>query len=60
MMSQRPYRNAMALDAAIDELRRCSGSQFDAGIVETLVKIVTEGRAAGGRPVPTALRSTAA
>jgi two-component system cell cycle response regulator len=55
MMSQRRYRNAMAFDAAIKELRRCSGSQFDPGIVTTLVKILTEGHVTGsGRPDPTA------
>jgi two-component system, cell cycle response regulator len=56
MMSERPYRNAMNFDAAIAELRRCSGSQFDAGVVKTFVKILTEGQVAGcRRPDPAAL-----
>jgi two-component system, cell cycle response regulator len=42
MMSQRSYRNAMAFDAAIEELRRCSGSQFDPGVVNTFVEVLTE------------------
>ena len=55
MMSQRRYRNAMALDAAIEELRRCSGSQFDPRVVTTLVKILTEDQVTGSRqPDPTA------
>ncbi len=48
MLSQRPYRNAMTFDAAIEELRRCSGSQFDPDVVTTFVKTLTEGRGAGG------------
>ena len=56
MMSERPHRNAMNFDAAIAELRRCSGSQFDAGVVKTFVKILTEGQVAGcRRPDPAAL-----
>ena len=56
MMSERPYRNAMAFDAAIEELRRCSGSQFDAGVVKTVVKILNDGRVTGGaRPEPAGL-----
>jgi two-component system cell cycle response regulator len=55
MMSHRPYRNAMTFDAAIAELRRCSGSQFDPGVVTTFVKTLTEGRMTGGsRPDPAA------
>ena len=34
MTSDRPYRNAMGHDAAISELRRCSGTQFDPSLVE--------------------------
>jgi HD-GYP domain-containing protein (c-di-GMP phosphodiesterase class II) len=36
MVSDRPYRAAMTRDAAVAELRRCSGSQFDAEVVEAL------------------------
>jgi two-component system, cell cycle response regulator len=55
MVSHRPYRNAMTFDAAIAELRRCSGSQFDASVVKTFVKMLTEGQVAGGqRPDPVA------
>jgi two-component system, cell cycle response regulator len=61
MMSQRPYRNAMAFDAAIEELRRCSGSQFDPDVVTTFVNILSEGRVAGSdRPHPAVLRPSTA
>ncbi len=45
MTSDRPYRRAMTAEAAPAELRRCSGTQFDAAVVEVLVRVV----AAGGR-----------
>lgn len=34
MTEQRPYREARSHDTALAELRRCSGSQFDANVVE--------------------------
>jgi HD-GYP domain-containing protein (c-di-GMP phosphodiesterase class II) len=37
MTSDRVYRPGMPVDAAIDELRRHAGSQFDAAVVEALV-----------------------
>jgi len=33
MTSERPYRAAVTMDDAIAELRRCSGTQFDPGVV---------------------------
>ena len=33
MTSDRPYRRGRAIDAALDELRRCAGTQFDPAIV---------------------------
>lgn len=29
MTSERPYRSAMTVEAAVDEIRRCAGTQFD-------------------------------
>jgi HD-GYP domain-containing protein (c-di-GMP phosphodiesterase class II) len=38
MTSARPYRLALGHDAAMRELKRCAGSQFDPEIVRALVK----------------------
>jgi HD-GYP domain-containing protein (c-di-GMP phosphodiesterase class II) len=46
MTSTRPYRAAMPLADAIEEMRRCSGTQFDPAVVDALVE---EAVAAGGR-----------
>jgi HD-GYP domain-containing protein (c-di-GMP phosphodiesterase class II) len=37
MTSDRPYRAAMSLSEACDELRRCAGGQFDPRVVAALV-----------------------
>jgi len=43
MLSDRPYRSAMTAEEAMEEIRRCSGSQFDPDIVEKLVAVLREG-----------------
>ena len=43
MTSDRPYRAGMDVDAAVAELRRCAGSQFDPQIVEALAELVEAG-----------------
>ena len=43
MTSARPYREAVAVDAAVAELQRCSGSQFDPEIAAALVDAVESG-----------------
>ena len=40
MTTDRPYRAAMSSGQAIDELRRCSGTQFDPAVVEALRRVV--------------------
>jgi HD-GYP domain-containing protein (c-di-GMP phosphodiesterase class II) len=50
MLSDRPYRSAMTVEEAIEELRRCSGGQFDPAIVEKLVGVLSK-RKAESRPV---------
>ncbi len=40
MTSDRPYRKAMTHEAAIDELRRCAGSQFDPGLVNLFIQTI--------------------
>jgi putative two-component system response regulator len=39
MTSDRPYRSAMPVDKAIEEIKRCTPKQFDPFIVETFVKL---------------------
>jgi HD-GYP domain-containing protein (c-di-GMP phosphodiesterase class II) len=40
MTSERPHRAARSVEAALDELRRCAGSQFDPEVVEALAGVV--------------------
>jgi HD-GYP domain-containing protein (c-di-GMP phosphodiesterase class II) len=42
MISNRPYRKAMTLDAAFEEIRRNSGTQFDPNVVEVFFSIPRE------------------
>ena len=42
MTSDRPYRAAMTQSAAIEELRRCRGSQFAPALVDEFVALLTE------------------
>jgi diguanylate cyclase (GGDEF)-like protein/putative nucleotidyltransferase with HDIG domain len=39
MTSDRPYRDAMPLDDAVEELRRHAGSQFDPDVVDVVVEL---------------------
>jgi HD-GYP domain-containing protein (c-di-GMP phosphodiesterase class II) len=39
MTSDRPYRRAMDHDAAVAELKRCAGTQFDAAIVKKFLAL---------------------
>jgi diguanylate cyclase (GGDEF)-like protein len=48
MLSDRPYRPAMTTQAAITELQRCAGTQFDAQVVAVLVGLL-DGQAAGAQ-----------
>jgi putative nucleotidyltransferase with HDIG domain len=42
MSSDRPYRKALSQDTIIEELTRCSGTQFDPRIVEKAIRIMRE------------------
>ncbi|HEV2387073.1 MAG TPA: HD domain-containing phosphohydrolase [Candidatus Acidoferrales bacterium] len=42
MISDRPYRKAMPLAAARDEIRRCAGTQFDPAVVEAFLAFPEE------------------
>jgi HD-GYP domain-containing protein (c-di-GMP phosphodiesterase class II) len=40
MTTTRSYRKAMPVGAAIEELHRCSGTQFDPGVVAALLAVI--------------------
>ena len=42
MTSNRPYRKAQSFQAATEEIRRCSGTQFDPLVVEAFLTVDTE------------------
>lgn len=42
MTSDRPYRKGLSIEAAANELKRNSGTQFDPEIVEIFMKIINE------------------
>jgi response regulator RpfG family c-di-GMP phosphodiesterase len=61
MTSDRPYRaSEMTLEMAIEELRRCAGTQFDPTVVDALVACAARGefqlvaKTTGSHPVVTA------
>jgi HD-GYP domain-containing protein (c-di-GMP phosphodiesterase class II) len=42
MTTDRPYRNALSLEEAVKELKKCSGTQFDPYIVDIFLSILQE------------------
>ena len=42
MTHPRAYRGPANLDSALEELRRCSGTQFDPGVIETFLSVFDE------------------
>ena len=44
MIGPRPYRLGMSEEVALDELRRCSGEQFDPAIVEVFCQLRADAR----------------
>jgi HD-GYP domain-containing protein (c-di-GMP phosphodiesterase class II) len=42
MTSERPYKRALTLEEAIEELKRCSGTQFDPKLVEIMESVIEE------------------
>jgi len=47
MTADRPYRQGLGVEAAIEELNRCAGSQFDTRIVEVFIEVVEDLERAG-------------
>jgi len=43
MVEDRVYRKAMSYEGAIEELRRCSGTQFMPAAVEALIRVIERG-----------------
>ena len=43
MTTDRPYRRALGKEMAINELRRCSGTQFDQNVVEAFIRAYQAG-----------------
>jgi diguanylate cyclase (GGDEF)-like protein len=50
MISDRPYRQAIAPEAALEELRRCAGTQFDPVLVELFARTVYPGSVPEAEP----------
>jgi len=59
MASHRPYRPALGLDAAIEEIRRGSGSRYDPQMVQVAEEILRGGFDFDGGTDPQAPQSTA-
>lgn len=51
MTTERPYGRTLSVDEALAELRRCSGSQFDPGVVAAFEQSVTAGHLSAAGPV---------
>jgi response regulator RpfG family c-di-GMP phosphodiesterase len=52
MLQTRPYGETLDEEAALDELRRCAGSQFDPAVVAAFCSLRQEGRKAAANEVP--------
>jgi putative two-component system response regulator len=44
MISDRPYRKGMAIEQAVEELKRYRGTQFDPKVVDALIALYVEGK----------------
>jgi len=42
MVQGRPYRSSLSIDAALDELVKCRGTQFDPKIVDVFVRLASQ------------------
>jgi HD-GYP domain-containing protein (c-di-GMP phosphodiesterase class II) len=55
MTSPRAYRDASTPEAALAELRRCAGTQFDRQVVEALAEDLAEESTSVPPPAPSAV-----
>jgi diguanylate cyclase (GGDEF)-like protein len=60
MTGDRPYRRSLSREEALDELRRCAGSQFDPAVVEAFMRVFADAPSAGPVPEPPAHADPAA
>ena len=44
MMTDRPYRQGLTLEWAMEELRQCSGTQFEPDYAEAFIEMIRDGR----------------
>ena len=51
MTTDRSYRRALSVSAALEELEACSGSQFDPDACAALVNVIRRGRASVDREI---------
>ena len=52
MRSPRPHREAIPIEQALEEMRRCAGAQFDPRVVQVIQAEVEAQRAQAGDPAP--------
>ena len=50
MTTDRSYRRALSIAAALEELDACAGSQFDPDVARVLIELIQSGRAGPERP----------
>ena len=60
MTTDRPYRRAMSRDAALEELRRNAGTQFEPRVVDAMERVVWDFDAIADEPYADALRAVLA
>jgi diguanylate cyclase (GGDEF)-like protein len=46
LVNRRPYRLEQSQESALEEMRRCAGSQFDPSVVEALERVLSHGGSA--------------
>lgn len=46
MTSKRPYRDERSMEYAVNEMKKCSGQQFDPKVINTFLKVLKEEEAA--------------